>query len=361
VSIDTPALWTTGLRRFQDLTPAAIDAVTKRLYAGDGAAYAPSGQAGRVACREELGFQLEFLRSVLEFGLVQPMVDYLRWLTSLLASRELPTAHLALSLDWLGEFFAAEMRGPDSEIVVEALRQVKARYLQSHDAAPTIHGSMPDAWPEAAAFETALLAGDRRAAVALLEHCLQQGHGLVQSELHMIQPAMYGIGRQWQNNQVTVAQEHLATAIAQSVMTLGLFKSAIPPPNGHKVLLACVAGNMHSIGLQMVADAFQLSGWEVQFLDANVPADALISQVEVFKPNLLGLSVSFALQLSVVKQIMSRLTQSFGSARPAVIVGGLAVNQFDRLAPELGVDGWSPDASAAVVSAAKIALPAGSR
>jgi methanogenic corrinoid protein MtbC1 len=359
MTIDTPALGTAGLMRFQELSSEAINSVTERFYTNRGADYVQFGKSGRDACREDLGFHLKFLRPVLEFGLVQPMVDYLRWLASVLATRDLPVGDLSLSLDWFSEFFAAHMESPDAEIVVKALHDTKMRFLQADDAEPAIYRVMPTAWPESAAFEGALLAGDRSTSMSLLDRCLEQGHGLIKAELHMIQPALYAIGQKWQNNLVTVAQEHPATAIAQSVMTVGLLRSEIPNSNGRKVLLACVAGNSHSVGLQMVADAFQLAGWDVQCLGANVPTSALIRHLGQYTPDLLGLSVSFAQQLRVVREIMLRLTHSFGTARPPVMVGGLAINQFNPLAGEIGADAWSPDAYSAVLSAAKFTLQPG--
>jgi methanogenic corrinoid protein MtbC1 len=141
-------------------------------------------------------------------------------------------------------------------------------------------------------------------------------------------------------------------------MIQGLMKSDVPAGNGKRVLLACVQGNHHAVGLQMVADAFQLAGWEAQFLGANVPTHAVIAHLGDYKPHLLALSVSFAQQLHVVKEIMSLLTRADGTARPTAIVGGLGINQFSRLASELGADGWSPDARAAVATAAALPMPA---
>lgn len=359
MNVDTPALGPAGLERFEQLRSDAIDAVTERFYACHDAVYARFGQRGRDACREDLGFHLEFLRPVLEFGIVQPMVDYLRWLASVLAVRDIPAEHLSQSLDWLSEFFATHMAEPDAGLVVKALHLAKEKFLHGDAAGPAGIDPNPNAWTECEAFASALLSGDRRAAHSLFDGCLDQGRGLVETELQMVQPALYTIGKKWQDNQVTVAQEHLATAIAQSVMMHGLLKSQIPAANGSTIVLACVEGNQHAVGLQMVADAFQLAGWDVQYLGANVPTNALIKHVAQFKPNLLGLSVSFAHQLRVVKDIMSRLTQSFGAARPPVIVGGLAINQFGGLVRALGVDTWSRDAGSAVASASQLAGQAG--
>ena len=354
---DTTALSPSGLLRFQELRSEAINTVTERFYRNNAADYAHFGQRGREACREDLAFHLEFLRPVLEFGLVQPMVDYLRWLASVLATRDIPSGHLSLSLSWLSEFFAAKMDRADAQIVSAALKQIAMSFLQQDHAEPAIYGMMPAAWPESALFEKALLAGDRKSADALLTACLAQGRGLLDAELHVIQPALYSIGHKWQNNLVTVVQEHLATAIAQSVMNHGLLQSQIPASNGQRVVLACVEGNNHAVGLQMVADAFQLAGWDVQFLGANVPTRSLLAHLDQSKPDLLGLSVSFAQQFRVVKAVMAGLMQSPNGSRLPVIIGGLAINQFNRLADKLGADGWSPDARSAVSNAALLAAP----
>jgi len=361
MDIDTPVLNAAGLLRFQELREEAINAVTERFYSSHGSIYAQFGQRGREACREDLAFHLEFLRPVLEFGLIQPMVDYLRWLATVLVTRDVPSEHLALSPEWLAEFFAASMQGADAQSVVKALHNVKDRYVEANPAQPAMYDRMPEPWPECATFESALLAGDRRSAESLIARCLEQGRGLIDVELHIIQPALYGIGRKWQNNEVTVVQEHLATAISQAAMTSGLLKSAVSAANGRKVLLACVEGNNHAVGLQMVADAFLLAGWEVQYLGANVPTKALLLHIAQYKPDLLGLSVSFAQQLRVVREITSQLTRAHGQARPPVIIGGLAINQFDRLAGQLGADASSPDAQSAVASGSKFALQSGIR
>ena len=127
MDIDTPVLGAEGIKRFQALRAEAIEAVTGRFYADHASVYARFGQKGRDACREDLAFHLEFLRPVLEFGLIQPMVDYLRWLAVVLTSRDVPAGHLPQSIDWLAEFFSARLEAPDADIVVAALRRAKER------------------------------------------------------------------------------------------------------------------------------------------------------------------------------------------------------------------------------------------
>jgi len=342
-----------ALQRFHAMRSDAVSAVTARFYATPGSAYERFGPRGREACQEDLAFHLEFLRPALEFGLLQPMVEYLIWLGSVLAARAVPTEHLALSLEWLAEFFVSHMNAEDGALVSARLHAARIKFLNA-GSTPAQPPVPPDAWPETAEFEAALLAGNQREALSVLTRCLDRGHSLVQAELHIIQPALYHIGAQWQANQVSVAQEHMATAIAQSVMTVGLLRSVLPAPVNKRVLLACVEGNNHTVGLRMVADAFELAGWDVQYLGANVPTVALVKQAAEWKPDLVGLSVSFAQQMSAVRAAITQLDERLGDARPAVMIGGLAINRFRPLAGVAGADGYSEDAQAAVDNAGQV-------
>lgn len=339
-----------GLRRFRSLESDAIAAVTDQLYDAHGSVYAQFGPRGREACHDDLAFHLEFLRPVLEFGLMQQMVDYLVWLGSVLETRAVPSSHLALSLDWLGEFFAAKMDPVDGAMVAAALRGAREGF-ESAAELPVVAPMPRKPWVETEAFEAALLAGRQHEALAVVNRCIDAGHSLVDVETNVIQPAFYEIGKKWQLNQISVAQEHLATAIAHSVMTIGLLRSPVPPMHGKRMLLACVQGNNHAVGARMVCDAFQLAGWDVQFLGSDTPTSALVGHAIEWKPDLIGLSVSFPQQLPAAKDVIARLRERLGSLRPPVLLGGLAINRFTHLAEMVGADAHSPDPQEAVAYA----------
>ena len=336
-----------GLQRFQALQSEAVNAVTKLFSSAHGSMYERFGARGRDSCRQDLASHLEFLRPVLEFGELQPMVDYLAWLSSVLVARSIPVDHVALSLEWLATFFSGRMDGHEGLAVSDALHAARTEFLQAVKA-PEASPSPPEHSEEQAAFLAALLAGRRIDALSVVDHWLADGLGLVDLEQHVITPSLYQIGRKWQLNEVTVAQEHMATAIVQSVMTAGLLRSSPPTMTGKSVLLACVEGNNHAIGLNMVSDAFQLDGWDVQYLGANMPTASLVEQIVACKPDLVGLSVSFPQQLRLVKDIVAAMNSRFGFSRPRVVIGGLAINQFAPLAGSVDADAYMSNAAAAV-------------
>ncbi len=348
-----PILDPPGIESFRALRPQAIDVVTERLYGVHGSIYERFGQSGRDTCRQDLAFHLDFLQPVIEFGIVEPMAQYLRWQAHVLVSRDIAADHVALSVDWLAEFFAQRMQPAHAAVVVGALHAAKAQCLELGADAGLTQAAAPTRWPECDIFESQLLTGDHRGALATFDASVARS-GLLKAEAHVIQPSLYSVGEKWEGNQVSVAQEHLSTSIAKLAMARGLLDTDPPALNGRKILLACVQENEHTVGLQMVADAFQLGGWDVQFLGANVPTESLVTHATTWKPDVVGVSVSFAQQLRSVKDVVSRLHQTCGDERPRVMVGGLAINRFERLAAAVGADASSSNAIAAVAVATQL-------
>ena len=342
-----------GLRKFLSLQVDAVSAVSKRICAAQSALFKQYGPGGETACRDDLTFHLEFLRPVLEFGLQAPMTDYVCWQASVLAARGLPIVQLEVSLSWLAAYFVQHMEPLDGAIVSDALKAAWADFLKAGTTPPAPRSRTEDLL-EAAVFEAALLSGHQGEALAIMGNWIDVGRSLVDFERQVILPSLYNIGEKWQACEVTVSQEHLSTAIVEAVMTIGLLRSPPPILIGKRVLLACVAGNHHAIGLRMVCDAFQLAGWDVQYLGADVPTEALVGQVVEWKPDLLALSVSFAQHLPTVKEVITQVRARLGSTRPAVIVGGLAINRFGSLAGMVGADAQTADAPAAVLYAAQV-------
>lgn len=341
------------IERFLALRDEAIAHATAASLAAWPELFARRGPRAREACAVDIAFHLDFLQPVLESGDLSPFTAYLGWLAQVLSARGIAGDSLPRSLDDLAEFFAGRLAGAAAPVVA-ALRAGRAA-LAGGLLAPSYDRPCPDPWEEADAFGKAVLAGQRREASALFNSALDRQGSLPAAEIHVIQPALYEVGRGWQQNRVSVAQEHLATAMAQSLMAQGFARFEPAADNGRKALFACPAGNHHSVGLRMVADAFEVSGWSVHYLGANVPLPALIDQIRQLQPDLVGLSASLPQQLRGLREALAVLRTSFAGAGPRLAVGGLVFNQFPLLAQSFGAELLGADALSAAAAAS--ALP----
>jgi methanogenic corrinoid protein MtbC1 len=336
------------LRRFLDLKREAVEAVTARFYSTFPSLMIQFGEHGRQATREDLVSHLEFLQPVIELGILQPLGDYLRWMKSILGSRNIPTTYLPLSLDWFAEFFSSRLPAEDAAIVGAALEAGKSALQAANGHSATYLRGMPEPWKACDAFEAELLAGQHKKACATYEESIEASHDLVETSLHLVQPALYRIGQKWQENRISVSREHLATAIAQSILARGYSRAQPAQPRHGRVVLAGIAGNYHALGLTMVADALELQGWEVFNLGANNPTESIVTLVRETGPKLVGLSVSLPRHFSAARKTIAQLTAQGEAGRPRIMLGGVAINQFAPLARLLGADAAPTDAKEAV-------------
>lgn len=199
-------------------------------------------------------------------------------------------------------------------------------------------------------FLEAQLAGDRRRAMELVTHARTSStisaHDI---RTHVIRAAQQEIGRLWQRNEISIAQEHMATAISQLALS-ELFRHEPPPrPNGRKVIVACVDGELHDFPARLVADELDVAGFDVRFLGASVPLDALLSFIAREDPDLLVISATMAFHADNVRTAVRRI-RAIAPGLP-IAVGGQLCEWVDSLGRELELDLSGCDAAELVLGA----------
>ena len=177
----------------------------------------------------------------------------------------------------------------------------------------------------------AQLAGDRQEALRIVrEEGLEQGIDAPRLALGVIMPAQQRIGRLWQENRIGVAEEHLATAISQLVVSTLYSHFPRARPNGKRVVVACVEGELHELGARIAADFLEMAGFAVRFLGASVPTDSLVAMVRSELPHLVVLSSATTLHLHALRAAISRIRLVGGDARPSAGGGGVCAGAPDR-------------------------------
>jgi MerR family transcriptional regulator, light-induced transcriptional regulator len=145
----------------------------------------------------------------------------------------------------------------------------------------------------AGAFLDALLRGSARGAEDAVKAALASGMSPSTVHVEVVAPAMRTIGELWARDEITVADEHLATAITYRALNVISAAGGGPPEaTRQRIMLAALEDERHVVGLQMVADALTAAGFEVMSLGADVPLDALLAAVARYAPAVLGLSVT---------------------------------------------------------------------
>jgi methanogenic corrinoid protein MtbC1 len=196
------------------------------------------------------------------------------------------------------------------------------------------------------AFARAILHGDRASALEQARRGLAE-RGLSFVYEGLVTPALEEVGELWESNRLSVADEHVASAAAQSTIA-ALYPEVRWPARGPKVLIAAVDGEQHGIGPRMAADLLALDGWEDLYLGPDVPAESLAAKARDESAVLVALSATLASHLPALRAAVRALRENAPRAR--ILVGGRALRDVADPA-ELGADAMAASASGGVDAA----------
>jgi methanogenic corrinoid protein MtbC1 len=143
----------------------------------------------------------------------------------------------------------------------------------------------------------------------------------------LVRRSLYEVGELWEQGKISVATEHMATAISESLLNLTYPRLFAQPRNGKSVVVSCVANEHHQIGGKMVADIFELHGWRGYFLGANTPVADLIAFIEDKQPDAVALSLAIVLNLDRLNRTVAEIHSAF--PKLPVVVGGQALRWLE--------------------------------
>lgn len=167
-----------------------------------------------------------------------------------------------------------------------------------------------------------LLKGDRLACSDITRQYLKEGHSIKELYENVFKLALYEVGRLWETNKITVATEHLATAITEGILN-ELFEQIVSGKRfNRKVVVACVEKEQHQVGIKMVADIFEMKGWESCFLGTGIPTSELIRYIHEVKPDLLAISLSVYFNYANLVKMVEAIRSEFPTLH--ILLGGQA-------------------------------------
>lgn len=205
----------------------------------------------------------------------------------------------------------------------------------------------------------ALERGDRGTALGQVRELREQGHDLLTLISRLLAPAQLRVGELWVSDVWSVAQEHAATAISESVITsLAVereLRETAAAAGSPQLVVSCVEQEWHALPALMVTEHLRAEGFTVSYLGANASAQGLVRHVHDLGPAAVLLSCSLSAFLPLVR----RQIEAVRETGTPVVVGGAAFGIDSRRAATLGATGFatSPVQAAGQLRALPAAVP----
>ncbi|WP_347861302.1 cobalamin-dependent protein [Salimicrobium sp. PL1-032A] len=187
--------------------------------------------------------------------------------------------------------------------------------------------------------------GDKPSVFQLVKDELEKGTP-VEAVYKGIEAAMYNIGEKWKDNEISIAHEHLATAITQWILMTS-FPQLI---HGHrqekvkkKVVSFTVAGNNHDLGIKMVNDILENKGFAVTYLGTNLPINGALDFMKTSRPDYVLISVALPVNIPYAKEAAEAIRETSELEGVKIIIGGYCFKRFPSLLDKMSYDYYAAD------------------
>jgi DNA-binding transcriptional MerR regulator len=140
----------------------------------------------------------------------------------------------------------------------------------------------------------------------------------------VVLPYLRELGDRWDRGEASVAHEHFASSVLRGRM-LGLARGW-GRGLGPLVLLACLPGEQHELGLMAFGLALRARGWRVAYLGSDTPVETLTAAADSLRP---AFVVVTAVTATRVRPVEAELRKLAGRHRVAVGGGAFVEDQAD--------------------------------
>ncbi len=202
----------------------------------------------------------------------------------------------------------------------------------------------------------AVLNGDAKAARETTEQAIAVGVEPLKLVHDFMVPAMDEVGRRFECNEYFVPELLIsARAMKSCLEVIRPLLTARGDQPVARVAIGTVKGDLHDIGKNLVAAMLEGGGFEVIDLGVNVSPEQFVNAVREKNAQIVAMSALLTTTMPSMKTTIEALKQAGVRQKVKVLIGGAPITQ--KYADEIGADGFSDNAPAAVALARKQVAP----
>jgi corrinoid protein of di/trimethylamine methyltransferase len=166
-------------------------------------------------------------------------------------------------------------------------------------------------------------------------------------------PAMDEVGRRFECNEYFVPELLIAARAMKASLELMTPKMAeAGTAKAGRIVVGTVKGDLHDIGKNLVVAMLEGGGFDVIDLGVDVPAERFVEEAQKQAGTVVAMSALLTTTMAMMKTVIEAIEAAGIRDQTKIMVGGAPIT--DQFASEIGADGYSDNASAAVALARKL-------
>lgn len=156
----------------------------------------------------------------------------------------------------------------------------------------------------------------------------------------ILRPVMYKIGEDWANNTISIATEHVASNVAQTLVKIIMDKVS-SNTNKKKILVCVPLGEEHHLGCDVLETYLSIKGFKVYNIGTSIPTESILSFIEYNKPDIVLVSITLEDNISAGQRLVKKIKDQYSIP---ILVGGFAfqsekTHKFNaKVIPDVNLD-----------------------
>ena len=146
----------------------------------------------------------------------------------------------------------------------------------------------------------------------------------------LVMPVLESIGDMWANNDISVAEEHLASnTIRNAVYALGETLERKDYKDNSYTLSLALSGDEHDLPLIMTKQILEIKGIPVINCGRNTPANSIKRLLKKFQPDKIIVSLTYIEDKKLAKQELDDLLKIASKTHAKIYVGGAGIQYIN--------------------------------
>ncbi len=137
----------------------------------------------------------------------------------------------------------------------------------------------------------------------------------------ILRPVMAKIGKDWETGKITIATEHVASNIAQTLVKI-IMEQSSGTGNKKKVMICVPVGEEHHIGCDVLETYLTIKGFKVFNMGTSIPTESIMEFINMKKPNIVLISITIQDNILAGQRLAKKIREQ---SKIPILVGGYAM------------------------------------
>ena len=137
----------------------------------------------------------------------------------------------------------------------------------------------------------------------------------------ILKPVMQKIGDDWANDKISIATEHVASNVAQTLVKI--IMDQISNFGKKKRILICVPlGEEHHLGCDVLETYLTIKGFKIYNMGTSIPTESILDFIKSNKPDVVLLSITLEDNLLAGQRLVKKIKEQY---KIPILIGGFAL------------------------------------